>query len=33
MAATFDDPETAALRVAQHLHGWLSTGLLTEVVT
>lgn len=33
MAATFADPDGAALRVAQVLHGWLSTGLLTEVVT
>jgi len=31
MAAIYDDPETAALRVAQVLQGWLSTGLLSEV--
>lgn len=30
MAATFDDPETAALRVAQYLNGWLQAGLLSE---
>jgi hypothetical protein len=36
MSATFDDPETAALRVAQYLHGWLAAGLLSaahELVT
>lgn len=32
MAAAYDDPGTAALRVAQHLQGWLSAGLLSEVV-
>jgi len=31
MAATFDDPGTAALRVAQYLHGWLAAGLLCAV--
>lgn len=30
MAAVFDDPDTAALRVAQYLHGWLMAGLLSE---
>jgi hypothetical protein len=33
MSATFDDPGTAALRVAQYLQGWLASGLLSEVVT
>jgi hypothetical protein len=31
MAATFDAPDTAALRVAQYLHGWLTAGLLSGV--
>lgn len=30
MAATFADPDTAALRVAQHLNGWLGADLLSE---
>jgi hypothetical protein len=30
MAATFDAPDTAALRVAQYLNGWLTAGLLSE---
>jgi hypothetical protein len=30
MAAIFDAPDTAALRVAQYLNGWLAAGLLGE---
>jgi hypothetical protein len=33
MAATYDDPDGAAMRVAQALQEWLGSGLLTEVVT
>lgn len=33
IAATLDEPETAALRVAQHLNGWLSAGLLSAAMT
>lgn len=33
MAATFDDPDTAAVRVAQYLNGWLSAGLISDAVT
>lgn len=33
MAATFDDPDMAALRVAQYLNGWLSAGLISRVMT
>lgn len=33
MAAAFDDPQTAAVRVAQYLHGWLAAGLISEAVT
>jgi hypothetical protein len=33
LAATFDDPHTAALRVAQYLQGWLSAGLISEAMT
>lgn len=33
MAAVYDDPDTAALRVAQYLNGWLSAGLISEAVT
>lgn len=32
MAAVFDDPEMAALRVAQYLQGWLVSGLLSDAV-
>lgn len=31
MLATFDDPETAALRAAQYLQGWLVSGALASV--
>ncbi|HEY8215109.1 MAG TPA: DNA-binding domain-containing protein [Methylocystis sp.] len=30
MAATFDDPDTAALRVAQYLQAWIGAGLLSK---
>lgn len=30
MAAIFAEPDTAALRVAQYLNGWLAAGLLSE---
>lgn len=33
MAATFDDPDTAAVRVAQYLNGWLSAGLISAATT
>ncbi|MGE0025052.1 MAG: putative DNA-binding domain-containing protein [Hyphomicrobium sp.] len=33
MAATFDDPASAALRVAQYLNAWLADGLLSEAMT
>ncbi len=33
MAATYDDPGSAAVRVAQYFQGWLSAGLLSEAVT
>jgi hypothetical protein len=33
MAATFDDPGTAAVRVAQYLNGWLAAGLLSKAMT
>lgn len=33
MAATFDDPDTAAMRVAQYLKGWLSAGLISDAMT
>lgn len=29
MAATYDDPDTAALRVAQYLQGWIAGGALS----
>lgn len=32
LAAVFDDPDTAALRVAQYLQGWLVSGVLSEAV-
>lgn len=32
LAAVFDDPDTAALRVAQYLQGWLVSGLLSEAM-
>jgi hypothetical protein len=31
MLATYDDPDGAAGRGASYLHGWITTGLLTEV--
>lgn len=33
MAATFDAPDTAAVRVAQYLQGWLSAGLISAAMT
>lgn len=33
MAAMYDDAETAAVRVAQYLHGWLTAGLISEAMT
>jgi hypothetical protein len=33
LAATYDAPDEAALRVAQYLNGWLSAGLLSEAMT
>jgi hypothetical protein len=33
MAATYDAPDEAALRVAQYLNGWLSAGLLSRAMT
>lgn len=33
MAATFDEPDTAPVRVAQYLNGWLSAGLLSAAMT
>jgi hypothetical protein len=30
MAATFDDPDTSALRAAQYLQGWLTAGALAS---
>jgi hypothetical protein len=32
LVAVFDDPESAALRAAQHLQGWIVAGLLRSVV-
>ena len=29
LAATFDDPDGAALRVAQYLQAWIGAGLLS----
>lgn len=29
MLATYDDPENASLRAAQHLHNWIASGLLS----
>lgn len=31
MLATYDDPDSAAARGAGYLHGWVTSGLLTEV--
>jgi hypothetical protein len=31
MLATYDDPDNAAGRGAGYLHGWITTGLLTDV--
>ncbi len=31
MLATYDDPDTAALRAAGYLHGWLAGDMLTDV--
>ena len=31
MLATYDDPDGAAARGAGYLHGWITTGLLTDV--
>jgi Putative DNA-binding domain len=31
MLATYDDPDSAAGRGAGYLHGWITTGLLTDV--
>ncbi len=33
MAATYDESDTAALRVAQYLNGWLSAGLISQAMT
>jgi hypothetical protein len=33
MAAVFDDADTAALRVAQYLQGWLGSGLISAAMT
>jgi hypothetical protein len=33
LAAVFDDPDTAAIRVAQYLQGWLGSGLISAAVT
>jgi hypothetical protein len=33
MAATFDDPDNAAVRAAQYLHGWLAKGALSGYST
>jgi hypothetical protein len=33
MAAIYDTPEEAALRVAQYLNGWLSSDMLSEAMT
>lgn len=33
LAAVYDAPDAAALRVAQYLNGWLSAGLLSEAMT
>jgi hypothetical protein len=30
LAATYNDPEGAALRAAQYLHGWIAAGLLSS---
>lgn len=32
LVAVFDDPESAPLRAAQHLQGWILSGLLTRSV-
>lgn len=32
MLATYDDPDGAAARGAGYLHGWITAGLLTDVV-
>ncbi len=31
MLATYDDPDSAAVRAAGYLHGWLTSGMLTSV--
>jgi hypothetical protein len=31
MLATYDDPDSAAARGAGYLHGWITSGLLTDV--
>ncbi|HYD16002.1 MAG TPA: DNA-binding domain-containing protein [Hyphomicrobium sp.] len=33
MAAVYDDPDTAAMRVAGYLAGWLGVGMISEAVT
>ena len=33
LAAVYDDPETAPLRAAQHLQGWIVSGLLAKSPT
>lgn len=33
MAAVFDEPDTAAVRVAEYLNGWLLAGLLSAAMT
>ncbi len=30
LVAVYDDPETASLRAAQHLQGWITSGLLAK---
>ena len=31
MLATYDDPDTAAARGASYLHGWITSGILSDV--
>jgi hypothetical protein len=32
LVAVYDDPDSAPLRAAQHLQGWITTGLLTKAM-
>ena len=32
LVAVYDDPDSAPLRAAQHLQGWIAAGLLTKAM-